>query len=81
MKRPERKTALSFSEKITAAYLYYVIGVDQSIIEIALNVTNVGRVNEACVAVRRALMNDAGGRRKGNSDAEEGAEARPAPGG
>ena len=49
-----RKTALTFDERITAAYLHYVQGVEQHVIAMAMGV-NMGRVNEACVAVRKAL--------------------------
>ena len=49
-----RKTALTFEEKITAAHLYYVQGIDQHVIAFAMNV-NMGRVNEACVKVGDAL--------------------------
>ena len=52
--RPERKTALTFAEKITAAHLHYVQGIDQHIVSFAMGV-NPGRVAEACVAVRKAL--------------------------
>jgi hypothetical protein len=55
MDKPERKTALSFEEKITAAHLHYVQGVDQHVIAFAMSV-NMGRVNEACLAVRQALI-------------------------
>ena len=49
-----RKTALTFEEKITAAHLYYVQGIDQHVIAFAMNV-NMGRVNEACVKVGDVL--------------------------
>ena len=48
------KTALTFEEKVTAAWMHHVHGVDQHIIAMAMGV-NMGRVNEACVAVRKAL--------------------------
>ena len=50
----EHKTALTFNEKITAAYLHYVRGVEQQDIAVAFTV-NIGRVNEACLTVRDAL--------------------------
>jgi hypothetical protein len=50
----ERKTALTFEERITAAYLHYVRGVEQQDIAVAFSV-NMGRVNEVCLAVRDAL--------------------------
>lgn len=50
----DRKTALTFEEKITAAYLHYVRGVEQTDIAVAFAV-NIGRVNEACLAVKRTL--------------------------
>ena len=49
------KTALTFEEKITAAHLHYVQGIDQHVIAFAMNV-NMGRVNEACLAVKHALI-------------------------
>jgi hypothetical protein len=51
----ERKTALTFEEKITAAHLHYVQGVDQHVIAFAMGGVNPGRVNEACVTIREAL--------------------------
>jgi hypothetical protein len=48
------KTALTFEEKVTAAYLHYAQGIDQHVIAMSMGV-NMGRVNEACVAVRKAL--------------------------
>ena len=48
-----RKTALTFDERITAAYLHYVQGVEQHVIAMAMGV-NMGRVNEACLAIKRA---------------------------
>ena len=48
------KTALTFEEKVTAAYLHHAQGVDQHVIAMAMGV-NMGRVNKACVAVRKAL--------------------------
>lgn len=53
--KPEHKTDLTFHEAIRAVYLHYILGLDQATITIALNVSNQGRVNEVCVAVRRAL--------------------------
>lgn len=50
----ERKTALTFEEKITAAHLHFVQGIDQHVIAFAMGV-NMGRVNEACVTIRKAL--------------------------
>ena len=50
----ERKTALTFEEKITAAHLHYVQGIDQHVIAFAMGV-NMGRINEACVTIRKAL--------------------------
>jgi DNA-binding transcriptional regulator LsrR (DeoR family) len=49
-----KKTALTFEEQITAAHLHYVQGIDQHVIAFAMGV-NMGRVNEACVAIRKAL--------------------------
>lgn len=51
-----QKTALSFEEKIKAAYLYFYRGIDQhTIAEIVFDGINQGRVNEACTAVELAL--------------------------
>jgi hypothetical protein len=52
--KQERKTSLTFQEKITAAHLHFVQGVDQHVIAFAIGV-NQGRVNEACMAIREAL--------------------------
>ena len=52
--KPERKTALTFAEQITAAHLHYVQGIDQHVVAFAMGV-NSGRVNEACLAIRKAL--------------------------
>ncbi len=51
-----RKTALTFQEQITAAHLHYVQGLDQHVIAFAMGV-NQGRIGEACMAVRRGLLN------------------------
>jgi hypothetical protein len=53
--KPQRKTALTFAEQITAAHLHYVQGIDQHVIAFAMGGVNPGRVNEACIAIRRAL--------------------------
>ena len=50
----EHKTALTCNEKLTVAYLHYVRGVEQQDLAVAFAV-NMGRVNEACLAVRDAL--------------------------
>jgi hypothetical protein len=50
-----KKTALTFEEKITAAYLHYVHDVDQHIVALAYGI-NQGRINEACIAIRDALQ-------------------------
>jgi hypothetical protein len=51
----ERKTALTFEEKITAAFMHYVRDIDQQDIAMMYGV-NMGRVNEACLAVKHALQ-------------------------
>jgi DNA-binding transcriptional regulator LsrR (DeoR family) len=48
-----KKTSLTLDERITAAYLHYVQGIEQHVIAIAMGV-NMGRVNEACLAIKRA---------------------------
>lgn len=50
----EQKTRLTPEDKITAAYLSAVRGLSQQDILIALNVSNVGRVNEAIKAILKA---------------------------
>jgi hypothetical protein len=52
---PERKTALTFEEKITAAFMHYVRLIDQQDIAMMYGV-NMGRVNEACLAIKHALQ-------------------------
>lgn len=47
------KTQLTPNERIKAAYLHYVKGTEQHTIAIAFEV-NVGRVNEACLAIKFA---------------------------
>jgi hypothetical protein len=52
----QTKTSLTFEEKIKAAYLHFYKGLDQhTIAEIVFDGINQGRVNEACVAVEKAL--------------------------
>lgn len=46
--------ALSFEEKITAAYMHYVRGLFQEDIA-AIYGVNQGRVNEACLTIKQAL--------------------------
>ena len=58
--RAERKTALTFEEKITAAFMHYVRAIDQQDIAIMMGGVNGGRVNEACKAVSIALGNEPG---------------------
>jgi hypothetical protein len=50
----ERKTALTFEEKITAAFMHYVRQVDQQDIAMMYGV-NGGRVNEACLAIYKTF--------------------------
>ena len=51
-----RKTSLTFQEKVKAAYLYFYRGMDQhEIAEIVFDGINLGRISEACTAVERAL--------------------------
>ena len=52
------KQQLTFEEAITAAYLHYVEGVEMQTICIAYHV-NIGRVSEACKAIRFAARNPA----------------------
>jgi hypothetical protein len=50
----ERKTALTFEEKITATFMHYVRRIDQQDIAMMYGV-NIGRVNEACHAIKAIL--------------------------
>jgi len=50
----DRKTALTFEEKITVAFMHYVRGIHQQDLAI-LYCVNMGRVNEACMTIREAL--------------------------
>ena len=50
------KQQLTFEEAITAAYLHYVEGVEMQTICIAYHV-NIGRVSEACKAIKFAARN------------------------
>lgn len=52
--KPERKTALTFEEKITVAFMHYVRGIDQQDLAMLYGI-NMGRVNEACKAIQAAL--------------------------
>lgn len=47
------KQELTPQERIKAAYLHYVLGVEQQAIAVAFEV-NGGRVNEACLAIQIA---------------------------
>jgi len=51
----EHKTALTFEEKIAAAYLHYVRAIDQQDLATAYSV-NIGRINEACLTIKDALQ-------------------------
>jgi hypothetical protein len=53
--RYDRKTSLTFEERITAAFMHYVRDIDQQDIAMLYGV-NMGRVNEACVAIRNAVQ-------------------------
>lgn len=50
----DRKTALTFEEEITSAFMHYVRKIDQQDIAMVYGV-NIGRVNEACLTVKHAL--------------------------
>ena len=49
------KASLTFEERITAAYLHHVQGVEQQIIAMAMGV-NIGRVSEACAMIKDAAQ-------------------------
>jgi len=51
----ERRTALTFEEKITVAFMHYVRAIDQQDLAMLYGV-NGGRVNEACLIVKNALQ-------------------------
>lgn len=55
-KMKDKKTSLTFEEKITAAWAYHVKGIDQHTIA-AMYGVNGGRVAEACKLVEMALTN------------------------
>jgi len=59
MAKRERKTKLTFKEKVQAAHWYYVVGMDQHLIAAGFGV-NSGRINEACTAVKKALQKKPG---------------------
>jgi predicted DNA-binding transcriptional regulator AlpA len=52
---PTKKVALTFEERVTAAYMHFIRHVDQQDIAECMGGVNIGRVNEACKAVKRAL--------------------------
>jgi len=51
----DKKTALTFEEKITVAWAHHVQGVDQHVLAALMGV-NQGRIAEACTAVRTAVQ-------------------------
>lgn len=57
LKIDEQKTALTFQEKVTAAWAYHVKGIDQHTLA-AIYSVNPGRVAEACKAVEVALKGE-----------------------
>lgn len=48
-----KKQRLTFEENIKAAYLHFVLGVEEQAIAVAFEV-NGGRVAEACIAIKKA---------------------------
>lgn len=52
----EPKTSLTFEEKITCAFMHFVRGISQQDIAIMMGGINIGRVNEACQAIRKTLI-------------------------
>lgn len=50
------RPSLNFEENMRVAYGHFCLDIDQQSLA-ALFVTNIGRVNEACTAVRMALEN------------------------
>lgn len=57
MKQSEVKTALTFEEKVTAAWAYHVKGIDQHTLASIYSV-NPGRISEACTSVEKALEDE-----------------------
>jgi hypothetical protein len=51
----KEKTALTSEEKVAAAYAYYVRGWTQADIAIVMGGVNIGRVNEAIIAIGKAI--------------------------
>jgi hypothetical protein len=56
------KTELTFEERIKAVYLHYIAGTAQQDLAIAYEV-NIGRVNEACLAIKIAATHPKEARR------------------
>jgi hypothetical protein len=54
-----RKSQLTFEERIKAAYLHSVLGVDQQALSVAFEV-NSGRISEACQAIAYAAADPKG---------------------
>jgi len=54
--RDEPKTALTFEERITAAFMHYVRGIAQQDIAIMMGGVNGGRVNRACLVIKEAAL-------------------------
>ena len=48
------KQSLTRDEKMTCAYMHYVHNVEQQVLAI-LYMVNIGRVNEACIAILEAI--------------------------
>ena len=65
----QQKTSLTFEEKIKVAYLHYCKGIDQYLIAEIFDGINQGRINEACVTIKKALLegNKHEGRRNGTA--------------
>lgn len=59
------KAALTVEERIKSAYLHYILGIEQHAIAVAFEV-NIGRVNEACLAILAAAQNPKEGAAKHN---------------
>jgi hypothetical protein len=60
---PVEREALTFDEKLACAYLHYVRGIMEMDLAVAFNV-NMGRVSEACTAIKDAVDGDRPYRRR-----------------
>jgi len=62
------KSSLTPIEKIKAAYFHHVLGLDQAKIAVVLEISNMGRVNEAIKSVELAVGIGPGGYKDNKHD-------------